>query len=304
MICEKQTKSGKLLEVDFYPVWRDGRKMATRAPKTKRTTPEMVRYNRNQAKKQVVRLVNANFDDDDIIMHPTYRQECAPKSEEQARKDMQNFIRRVKTKRKTCLKKVIATLNALPDIPALLDQRKELQKLKAKLEAPLKYIYVIEKVTYKSGKYKGRDNYHFHLFLTGGIDRKVLESMWPAGVRVNADRFQPERYGPEAICKYMLKGPEGSKQYCCSRNLDKPVTRCKHSGRTTPDKVARMAKQRVDDADYWERRYKGYVFLRCYSRYNNYNGHWYVTAVMYRKSDQPDDLRPRWEDNDWMTEDY
>ena len=78
---ERKIKSGKLLEVDFYPVFDDGRKVPTRAPKTKRSTPEQEKYNQNQAIKKFVRLVNANFDGEDVFMTVTYNTGQAPQDE-------------------------------------------------------------------------------------------------------------------------------------------------------------------------------------------------------------------------------
>ena len=80
----KKTKSGKLLEIDYYPAWDSGKAIPSKCPKKKRSTEEQIRYNKKQAVKKIVRLVNANFDDTDIIMHPTYIQEAAPESEEEA----------------------------------------------------------------------------------------------------------------------------------------------------------------------------------------------------------------------------
>ena len=61
-----------------------------------------------------------------------------------------------------------------------------------------------------------------------------------------------------------------------------------------------MATQRVDDREYWEKRYKGYRFIRCYSRYNDYNGYWYVSVVMYRVKDGQ--APPDWNVEEWMDE--
>lgn len=298
MIREKHIKSGKLLEADFFPVFSDGRRLPCRAPKHKMSTPEQARYNRRQAVKKIVRLINTNFDGEDIIMHPTYDAAKAPQSIEEARRDLVNYLRRVKTRRASELKKVIAALEVLPDIKALDSQRKKLEARKAKLSAPFKYAYTIEKVQYKSGKFMGRDNWHFHLFLTGGLERNTLEEMWPNGMRTNADRFQPEKFGPEAIAKYMVKDPQGAKSFCCSRNMDKPVSKQK-DGKITPYGVERLAKQRVDDREYWENRYKGYRFIKCYSRFNEFNGHWYVSVVMYKADGGPP---PKWEFADWLDE--
>ena len=42
---ERITKSGRLLDIDFYPVLADGRRLPTRAPKTKRSTAEQASGN-------------------------------------------------------------------------------------------------------------------------------------------------------------------------------------------------------------------------------------------------------------------
>ena len=96
---EKRTYSGPLLEADFYPVFSDGRSVPVRAPKTKPSTAEQEKYNRTIATKKFIRLVNANFDGTDYLMHPTYSPELAPQDEETARRDLINYFRRVRTKR-------------------------------------------------------------------------------------------------------------------------------------------------------------------------------------------------------------
>ena len=123
--------------------------------------------------------------------------------------------------------------------------------------------------------------------------------MWTNGPRTNCNNYQPEKFGPEAAARYMSKDPQGAKRFCCSRNLEKPKEKTK-DGKISRTAVERMATERVDDAAYWEKRYKGYRFLRCYSRFNEYNGRWYVSAVMYKTGGNA----PKWEENEWITTDY
>ncbi len=286
----KQTKSGRLMEVDFYPVFEDGRRIPTRAPKTKRSTKEQEKYNRNQAIKKTVRLINANFDTGDILMHPTYEQDKAPQTYEEAVRDISNYIRRVKTKRVAELKRITGLLKKDP-------KDKQLRKQQKKLSAPFKYYIAIEEEIYKTGKRAGRSNWHFHLFMTGGIDRDTLEDMWPNGMRTNADRFQPERFGPEAAARYISKCPKGKKRFRHSQNLTAPTVPKPKDGIISRRGVERLAKERVDDREYWEKRYKGYRFIRCFPRYNEYNRHWYVTVIMYRASES--EPLPEWKMDDW-----
>lgn len=288
---EKKIISGPLLEVDFFPVWADGRRIPSRAPKEKRSTAAQQKYNDTQMRKKAIRDINANFDSGDIFMSPTYEQSKAPQSYEDALKDVDNYFRRIKRRREAELKRINKLLvSGVPD--------ERLRMTKKKLEAPFKYYYSIECVTYKTGKYAGRNNWHFHMFVTGGLPREAYEDCWPKGVRVNADRFQPERFGPEAAARYFTKGPEGRRRIKHSRNLEKPIVKTKDASFSRRG-VELLAKRRADDAAYWENRYKGYKFVRTFARFNEYNGYWYMSVIMYR-SDQA--VLPEWKVGDWLTE--
>lgn len=291
IIREKKTKSGKLLEVDFYPIFPDGRKIPQRAPKTNPTTEEMERYNAKRALKNFVRLVNANFETGDLFVHITYYPDKAPQDEETAKKDIANYIRRIKSKRNTALKRVLKLLEANPEDEELLQKKR-------KLEEPFRYAYPLEEQIYKSGKNKGRSNWHAHIFMTGGLDRDTVEDLWGLG-RINADRLNLERFGPEAAAVYCSKDPRGKKRFYTSRNMKKPIVAKPRDGKITPRYVEKLAKTRVDDRIYWENRYKGYRFIRCYPMYNEYNGYWYVSVVMYKTGDEE---APPWGIDDWIDE--
>lgn len=297
MIREKRTVAGKLFQSDIYPCWSDGRRIPSRAPKTKKSTPEQEKYNKNKAAIEFIRLVSENFNNTDHVMCLTYTPIFAPENEKEARKDVTNFFRCFKRFRQKELEKVTKALEALPNDDALAEQRKNLEQKKKKLSAPFKYAYVIGKATYQRGPHKGKTNYHFHLFMTGGIDRDIVEEMWPNGMRCNADRFQPERFGPEAMARYMINQAQGLKKFVtsrnCSRNYRNPKIKNK---KLTAVGVERIAKQRVDDAQYWEKRYPGYRFVKCFPRHNEYNGHWYISVLMWKKDGgEP----PKWNFDSW-----
>lgn len=301
MIREKRTYSGKLLDVDFYHVFSDGRRIPTRAPKTKRSTEEQEKYNKNQAVKKLIRLANTNFDEFDYYFHPTFFPKYAPQTREEAKRILTNYFRCVKRRRASELKRAQKALAAMPNIPELREERKRLEQNIRILKRPFKYIYSIEQVTYKSGENKGRENWHYHIFVTGGLDDRTMERLWDKGVRVNCNNFQPERFGPEAAEKYMLKSniQAGKKKYTCSQNMTPPKVPdpSKRDGKTSHYQLERWAKERVDDAAFWERKYKGYKFIRCFPRKNPYNGRWYVSVIMYRAGEEP----PPWAFEDWGT---
>lgn len=293
MIREKKIKSGRLLEVEFYPVLSDGRQLA-RSPKQKRSSEAQAAYNKKKQRKKVVRLVNANFDKSDVLMTLTLIPDD-DSGEKQAKKKIVNFLRRVKRYRERKAKEWTELLRLKPG-------NKKIKENLKKASEPLKYIYAVESGTYQRGKKKGMRRYHFHLFLTGcgEGDRDAYESLWDG--RTNADRYRPETFGPEAAAKYLTKqhkvdedgGTVKSQGYVCSRNLKRPEEREK-DGKVSEHKLDLMARKRVSDAAYWERMYKGYKFIRCYARWNEYNAHWYVSVVMYRADGDP----PPWSVEDW-----
>ncbi len=299
MIREKQMKSGNLLEVDFYPVWANGHKMPTRAPKTNISTEVQFRYNRNQAIKKLIRLVNVNFDNSDYYIHPTYKTENEPKNEDAARKDMNNFIRRSKRyiakKLKEIQKEIEETLVEFEKYPESKTISKALSSLKLKeneLSRPFKYIYSIEEAS----------KWHFHMFFSGcGLTKDEIAELWGKGI-LEGDKFAPDEFGPEAAAAYMAKDPKGRKSFVYSRNLEKPKEPKVKDGKLTRGGLARLAQTRVDDASYWEKRYKGYRFMRSYPRFNKFNNHWYMSVVMYKTEEAP----PKWRysADEWLTDDF
>lgn len=307
---EKKIKSGRLLEVDFYPIMENGRRLPTRAPKIAPSLPEQIRYNRTQAIKKLIRLVNANFDSTDNFLHPTYRAKDAPQTEKEAKRDVVNFLRRIKTRRASELKRqqqklksARAAADKLQENEFLIEEIKNIKTKIDKLSEDLRYIYVMEQVTYKTGRYSGRNNWHFHMFITGGLDPAVIETIWERGA-TNCNRFQPEKFGPESAAVYMSKDPKGKKSFVYSRNLKKPDVLPPKDGKITARGVEKLAAQRVDDAEYWERRYKGYRFIRCYARLNPFNGHWYVSVIMYKKTDKTAEWETEWKIDEWITTDF
>lgn len=302
-IRNKKTISGPMLEVDYYPIFSDGRRIPTRAPKTKRSTEAQERYNRAQAKKKIVRLVNANFDNTDFFIHPTYEDWQAPQTEEEARRDIVNYLRRIKSKRKTELKRTSAELAELEQFYAEKQSKftaARLDKLRhkvKKLSEPFKYLYVMERQEYKSGRRKGQLNWHFHLFATAGLDAETMEALWP--YRINCNRYQPEKFGFEAAAKYIAKDPSGNKSFAYSKNLRQPTVLEPKDGKVTKRYVERIARERIDDAPYWEKKFKGYRFVKLIKKFNEFNLNWYVSVVMI-KADTGEPLTNPDAYDDWL----
>ena len=277
-IREKRTKSGPLLEIDYYPVFSP----SGRAVPRKKPPPEKKElYNQRESVKRFVRLVNANFDTGDYFMATTYVAEAAPQTEAEARKDICNYFRRVKAKRISELKRVEKQIRALPADGSLKDLRRELLAKRRKLRQPMKTAYSLHRVTYRTGPHKGRANWHAHFFITGGLEPLKMEGLWKKGVRVNCDHFRPDIFGPEAAARYISNSGQGKKKFNCSKNMKKPDVSQK-DGRISPATVEKMATLRHSDTRYWQSKAPGYKVLRVYPRYDEYNGFWYLSVVMYR----------------------
>ena len=91
----KTIKSGDILECEIYPIW-DTRSSMSRAKSTKESREAQKRLNYKNAIKTAVRLVNANFTDNDYWATFTYDEKHLPKSVEDAEKQLQKFIRRLR----------------------------------------------------------------------------------------------------------------------------------------------------------------------------------------------------------------
>ncbi len=226
---EKKIYSGKMLEVEIYPITKKQQK-EPRKKKEKLSKPKQKNLNEKNARKHLIRLINTNFTDKDLAVHLTYKDGELPATEEEARKDVINYIRRIKRHRKK---------EGLPDI---------------------KYIAVIEHQEEEepaAGKRKKRIHHHI---IMSGMDRDTAEEIWQKG-RANADRLEADEFGYEGIARYITKDPKGKKRWTSSLNLKKPrvdVNDHKYSRK----KVDHLSTAQ-GDRDTFNKLYPGYYLNDC-----------------------------------------
>lgn len=255
-IRKQVMRCGKMLEVSYFPTHEKSGYRIAEAPKSQKSKEKMREENRTKSIKNFVRMINTNFDEKDFYAAFDYQPEFAPLTYENAMKDIVNYINRVKYHRK---KKGLSNKN-------------------------FRYAYSVEEKTYKSGLMKGRKNYHFHMFMTSdGMTASELKALWSYGTKGNITNYDPYRFGPEAAARYMTKCHSGKKMYKCSKNMKKPVIEDKKDGQISESKLRELGEQRVDDREYWEKKYPSYNFVSCKPFHNQYNGHWYITVIMYKK---------------------
>ncbi len=237
----KTIKSGEILEAEIYPIWKT-QKQATEAKQLKAKSREAQQnLNDKNAKKAFERLINENFTQQDIFVTLSYAGRAPDMA--QARRDMQNYIRRIKTARRQL---------GLPE---------------------MKYAYVIE---FEEEGHKRR--IHPHIIMSG-MDRDLAEQCWGKG-RANSCRLQPDRYGLTALSIYVLKAPRGSRRWAASKNLKKP-TETESVTKISRRKVERMAEDLETFAPkILQKVYPGYIFLDVEIKRSDYVAGAYIYARM------------------------
>lgn len=178
---EKIVYAGDMIFGYVYPVYR---KAGARRRKFRETTEVQAKLNEIKSRDNLAWVIHANFGKGDMVLHPTYSEECLPESSEQFEKDVKNYMRRIK-------------------------------RIYARCGVECKYVYVME--------YSESGRPHLHMVISGGVGREVLEEAWGLG-RCNSDRLQFNEVGVVDLARYISKDRRcGKHRYVCSRNLKKPV---------------------------------------------------------------------------------
>lgn len=246
----KTIVSGPIIESEIYPVYTSKRNVPRR-DKEQITSEAQKNLNDKNAKKKITRLINTNFTNKDLAVTLTYKDNYLP-DYEQARKDIQNYIRKLKRYRKK---------HGLPD---------------------LKYIYVIGCVNEEERKKTKKVRVHHHLIINGDMDRDIVEGLWGKG-RCEAKRLQPDDFGLEGIARYMASQNKGTKRWYASRNLKQPKV-YKSFTKLTNRKAEQIATRQCDWEATFEKLYKGkYKYTDCKMYMSNFTGGFYLYCHMRRR---------------------
>ena len=238
---EKIYECGDYMESHIYPVYR---KAGVRKRKANPTKECQKKLNQIHRENNCIRIAHANFTSNDMRLALTYDKNHLPLSDEQAAKELTNFIRRLRRFRKK---------KNLPD---------------------LKYIAVTEK-----GKKSGR--YHHHLIINGGLSPQEIISLWGRGY-VRTDALQFNEDGISDLVRYMLKKPESSKKsWNSSKNLIHPQPK-ERDGRLSARRIRELARDTHNNREY-EKYYDGYCFSKADVVFNDINGGVYIYARFYKK---------------------
>ena len=261
----KTIRAGEMLYCESYPIWDTaaGREARKKLGELKRrgSTEAQKRLNIRNAKKKIIRKINANFGVNDLLCTFTYPDGGQPGNEDEAIRNMRNFVRRIRT---------LCRHKELPD---------------------RKYIYITETT---SSAARGT-RYHHHMILTGeGLTREKVETCW-YGVHKgisNTRRYQDQEAGMTGFVMYMLKGIGadkgqqivGRRKWSCSKNLTPPkeTTADKKISRRRVEQIARDIENRDTAKEIFEKLYPGYRFVEIEVRTSEFVTGAYIYATMKR----------------------
>lgn len=251
--CVRSYRAGQMLELAIYPVIKD----YSQIKRAKRKTPTKAAQaivNARNARDKFIRTAHANFGKGDIFMTLTYKGGCLPPDEKTAKKDMQNFIRRVRSYIERHNKKH-------PDTPY----------------PKLRYMYVTSHGEDENGKIV---RIHHHLIMSR-MDRDALETIWRNG-HCNTRRIQPTENGMMGLAVYIDKNPREKKRYQCSRGLKHPQPRRAYT-KISRRKIETMAASMLENAPrILGRAYPGYHINDAYIKANPFISGAYMYARLFR----------------------
>lgn len=256
----KTIRSGPMLEVEVYPIWREPVPGEKRAKRVRELRKAQSNLNDKNSKKYLVRLINTNFTKNDIWITLTYQDGRLPADIEQAKKDVTNYIRR--------LKRHIKKHN-LPE---------------------LKYVYVTE---YRDADGKRKKRVHHHMVINFP-DRDVAEELWNGGGRTQTRRLQPDDFGLEGLARYIAKDKSETtiKRYTPSRNLKQPTITVADS-KITRRRAEKIATEENMAHETFEKLYPNYHFNDMQVRYSPYVSGAYIYVRMKRIAPKKERRRKR-----------
>ena len=236
--------SGKIVELEIYPVWKCKHDISRKTERNKSKESQKNLNNKN-SKKKVVRLINSNFGKEDLFITISYEDGYLP-NESTARKDMQNYIRRLKRYRK----------------------KKGLDELK--------YIYSIGYSNNPESSKKVRIHHHI---LINKMDRDEAEKLWGNGF-ANSKRLQPNDFELTGVAKYIAN--QGSERWGASRNLQKPKFSVNRTG-FTKRRAYRLLKNPDAFREIFEKEYPDCIYKDYSAFYSEDNPGIYIYVRLIKK---------------------
>lgn len=256
----RTVKAGPRLEAEIFPIFGTEMETKARAARENLTPEKIQRHNDEKARRNLVRLLDANFSQGDYHITLTFAGKAPGWN--RAVKDIRNFIAKVRRLREK---------RGLPE---------------------MKYIYAMEDAE------EGREKrIHAHLITQGDLPREDLEKLWAKNGKTigycNCDELQPGPEGLEAIARYIYnqrpglpREKKGKRKYSCSKNLRKPQLRTSDT-KVTGGRVKRLAgvfgSDETEARRIMEKLYPGYEYVRGSAKGSDIVDGVYIRVLMRKR---------------------
>ena len=249
--CGRYGISAKHIQVSYFRYTEPKRPRGGKQRKYQASTPKQRNLNDKRSRRYFEALVLSNFVKGDLHITTTYDEEHKPKDLKKAKKNVENFIKRVNYEREK---------KGLPSV---------------------KYVCVTE----EGGK-TGRIHHHF--IMDGQLDRDTVESKWGMGY-CNADRIQPDKKKELApLIGYLSKDPKGRKRWSSSHNLVRPWDTVNDDPRMMSGRRMELMKDLPEDSEAMKKIIEddnpGYELDEVEKEYREEIGQWYFFCRMKLKS--------------------
>ena len=252
ILRESLHRSGDYLDIDIFPC-----KVVAfgRSQKLNLTSETQRKLNERNTKRRLTWIIQENFTQNDVFL-TLYYPENKYIFPEQGKKDLENFLRRVRY---------------------------------AFNKRGLEFKYVSKTEIGKKNK-----RVHHHIVCSGDLGRDFLEQQWDKKTGGYSQTRYIEFYenGVEGLSTYICKDNTlAYRSYNCNKNLKRPEAE-KHDGRIQIKQLQALRRD-IYNAKVFEDMYPGYRFVSADPFYNEYfidtNGEVnkvelpYITIKMYRK---------------------
>ena len=251
---EKKIYCGKYLEIDIIPSFAKKTKDINKTKRLMSLEKQKILNDKN-SKRKLHQVILNNFDSNCFHLSLTYNNDYLPKTEEEAVKVVNNYIRRIKTKLKNSNKE-------------------------------FKYILITE----TKGKEGENVRIHHHMIVNNVLSRDEYENLWCVGRGknkkqigyVNADRLQFNEEGVKELVNYICKNVNNkhSKKWTGSQNLKRPYIEEK-AIILSNNKIRNF--NIINEKEYWESKVKGYRFISSNIKYNDIVGKYYIYLNMIKR---------------------
>lgn len=246
-VCGQTKQNAVYQEIEIYTVGTDQK---SRQREKQKVTPVPFRgknpehwdgHNAKRARKWFIRLLNTNFTEADTHTSLTYSDEFLPKTEEEADRDISNFLRRLRTKCKA---------RGLPAPEA---------------------ITVTEHQDADPDTGQKAVRFHHHVILKCQLTRDEIEGCWVRKKKrmgtTNADRLQMDKSSLEALANYLMKYPKRKHRWRRTRGIRDPILPTPNDSKYTRRGIERIAKDptKLHSPEFWEKKYPGWKLKEAQS---------------------------------------